>query len=401
MRILLLTDVVLNLSEGGINQTLYNLFSFSEPENILCVTFGKDIDTIKPDAPFTNMAFTYDFEIIAPIRNRLSKYINPFVDWFNFTYNDQFRRFKKIEQQIALFKPDVIVSCPNGPMAVLMHKILFNKSKFSIPIIPYFMDDWMSQTNKKWLGGSVYDIVGEMLIKNKQWIMISDELCDILKERYNTIPEKVLCARNPVDISDAPPDAEYIKGDPFTIAYAGALWPMHFDSFYAFAKAMQSINVQLIWYGQESQWNWRKDELIPVGVKYKGHIAYEDIHATLNKADALLITSSFTKEFYNHSKSSLQTKITDYSKSKRLIISCGPDYSANHNFIKKNNIGICIETSDISAIAEQVSPIVNNIDQYKKYVDSAFESLKEFSKEVVHRNLKSFLSKANGGNDDR
>lgn len=396
MKILLLGDAPMALNEGGINQTLYNLFCFIKPEDFLGITEVdlKTLEKIGSTEPYTKRYRSYKLNQINFPVNRFTQYFIPAINRINF-FLYQHKDYKELKQEINLFAPNIIISCSNTAAGILMHDKLLNNSKISAPIIPYFMDDWMYKNKRDYLGKSVDRIIRHMLQKNKHWMMISEELETILAERYQAKPAKVLHIRNPVDLSDAPKDSVYIKNNPFTIAYAGALWPMHFDSFYAFAKAVKQLaktqNIQLVLYTQESQWNWRKSELEPLGVIYGGHLPYNQIHQKLNKADTLLITASFNKENYTHTKASLQTKITDYCKSKRLIISCAPSYAANNNFIKENNCGICIETDEVKEIAKKLSEVMVTMDDNQSYVSNAWNILQDFSKETVHQKLKNFL----------
>jgi len=396
MKVLLFGDAPMALNEGGINQTLYNLFCFIKPEDFLGVT-EVDLESLKKigsTEPYTSRYRSYQLkEINIPV-NRVTKPLIPLVNRINF-FIYQRNSYKKLKQEIAAFAPDVIISCSNTAAGILMHDKLISNNSITVPVIPYFMDDWMYKTKPDKTGKLVEKIIRNMLQKNRNWMMISQELETILGERYEAKPERVLHIRNPVDLSDAPKDSVYIKNNPFTIAYAGALWPMHFDSFLAFAKAVQIVastqKIQLVLYTQESQWSWRKSELEPLGVIYGGHLPYNQVHQKLNQADALLITASFTEENYTHSKASLQTKITDYCKSKRLIISCAPSYAANNTFIKENECGICIETNDTKKIIKQLSEIIANMDANQKYVANAWKVLKDFSKETVHQKIKDFL----------
>jgi glycosyltransferase involved in cell wall biosynthesis len=394
LKVLLLSDAPMALNEGGISQTLYNLFCVINPKNLLAIAPVEELIERKPTAPYDQRYKSYKSVWIKIPANRITRRLLPFIQRLNFSICELLG-YRRLKRDIAIFNPDVIVSCPNSPIGVLMHRKLLSGLESGKHVIPYFMDDWMYKSNMKWLNGNVHQIVNRMLNVNKRWIMISNELAGIFKERYIAQPTKVLCARNPVDVNNAPADKPYIKGDPFTFAYAGALWPMHFDSFYAFAKAVQQLNnrtnVQLIWYAPASYWEWRKGDLSPLGVIYGGHISYDKVHETLNKADALLITSSFKEEYYTHSKGSLQTKITDYCKSKKLIISCGPEYSANHNFIKEKNCGLCIETDDSELIGQKLAYIMDHMADYTICITNGWESLKQFSKEVVHHDLQAFL----------
>lgn len=395
MKILLLSDTVMNCNGGGLSQTLYNLFSFSQPQNILCVSLDSEIKNVTLTEPYTNRYIGYHFDIIPITRNRYSKYINPLITRFNFSYNYNFRNFKKTKQQIAAFKPDVVISCSNGPVGVFMHAKLVEG--LNAKVFPYFMDDWMYGTKLKWIGGEIHQSVKAMLRASESWLMISTELAEILTQRYDVKPKSLLVVHNPVDLSDAP-EVELVNNkNAYTLAYAGALWPMHYDSFYLIAKSVNLLknkrDIKLIVYTSESFWNWRKDELEPLGVLYGGSIPYKEIHQTICKADALILASSFLEKYYSHSKGSVQTKITDYLKSKRLIISCGPNYSANHNFLKKYNCGVCIESDDVSEVAAKLDNILNNIVEYQNLVLNGWEVLeKEFTFSNVHKKLVKFIS---------
>ena len=385
----------MNPDAGGLNQTLYNVLSFLDPENFLCVTLDNAIKYVPPSEPFTNRYITYHFEIIPVTRNRFSKYFNPLIDWFNFSYNEKFRKFKKIRKRVAEFKPDIVISCPNGVIGLFMHHKIVENMNFN-KVIPYFMDDWVSQSKLTWLGGNIHQSV-KGLLNNKSWLMISEELAIIFQERYKIIPQHLLIVHNPVDLSDAPAKIPLTNKQNYIFAYAGSLWDMHYDSFYALSKGIAQLNntftIKSICYTAPYFWELRKDELEKAGVVFGGRIAYKDIHQVLSQADILLLSSSFSEEWITHSKSSVQTKITDYLKAGRLIVSCGPAYSANHAFIKKHNCGVCIETTDPIAIKEEIKKILENFEDYQHLVDNGWHLLeKDFAFDKVHKKLIDFLN---------
>lgn len=394
MKVLLFGDAPMALNEGGINQTLYNLFCFIKPENFLGITEvdKESLRKLGSTEPYTSRYRSYKVNLLNFRISRYNRFLLPIINVINLIiFNNN--KYKNLAKEIKNFSPDVVISCSNTAAGVLMHNKLLVSPNINCPVIPYFMDDWMYKTKQDHVGKLVNFAIKKMLQENKDWMMIGDELGALLAERYEAKPEKVLYVRNPVDLDDAPLNRLYVQNTPFKIAYAGALWPMHFDSFYAFAKAVKfaHIPVQIILYTQESQWNWRKSELEPLNVHYGGHLPYKLIHQKLNEADALLITASFNEENYTHTRASLQTKITDYCKSKRLIISCAPSYAANNKFLKENNCGVCIESNNESTIAKELSTIINNMDDYQKYVSNAWNTLHQFSKETVHQKIKDYL----------
>lgn len=396
MKILLLSDSTMCADAGGLSQTLYNIFSFSSTENILCITSESAFKGLPSTSHFYNRYLTYRFEIIPVPRNRLARFIMPVADWFNYHYNHYFGNFSRLKKRILDFKPDAVVSCSNGPVGLFMHHKLLDGLNIK-KVFPFFMDDWMNQSRWKFLDKWIFNWMKKILSQNPSWLMISEDLANIFSERYGVRPKRLLEIHNPVDLFNAP-DAEPVhKKAEYTLAYAGSLWQMHFDSFYAVAKAMHYLNskkkVNLVVYTSADFWNWRKTDLEPLGVIYGGNIPYKDIHQKLAQADALILSSSFTQEWITHSKGSLQTKVTDYLKSQRLIISCGPSYSANHNFLKKHACGVCIETEDSDAVSTHLENILDNIEDYQYMVNNGWEVLqKDFTFIKVHKKLTDFLS---------
>ena len=296
MKVLFISDTIINIDRGGISQTLYNLFSFIAPEDIMCVGSQHELEVFPASEPFANRYIAYQFEKIFVRGNRFSKYINPFIRWFNFSYNWNISNFKNIKKQIDDFNADVVISCPNGPVGVLMHNKL-TKGITAKKVFPYFMDDWMYNMKFDWLGGELHQSIKEMLSNSKSWIMISNDLSDILKERYQTQPENVLEVHNPINLDDAPKSTLLTQKDEYTFAYAGSLWPMHFDSFFIVAQSIKKLKatrrVKLIVYTSDDFWNWRKGDLEPLDVVYGGNIPYNEIHKKLNEADVLILVSSF------------------------------------------------------------------------------------------------------------
>ena len=385
-------------NEGGINQTLYNLFNFIAPEDFLGIT-EVDQQLLKKlsVAPFTSRYLSFAFDRISLPDHKPLSLIKPIIAFINQLLPEN-GSFKYIKEAITNFKPDALVICANSSAGILAFDRVFKNDKVNYPVIPYFMDDWMSKISQDQLGLEVDHLVKQLLTDNNYWMMISKELTEILSDRYQAQPKQLLAIRNPVDLADAPEPDQPTNNAEFTIAYAGALWPMHFDAFRSVAKAIKNDErlqqVQLKLYTQESQWNWRKAELMPLNVVYGGHLPYKQIHQQLNSADALLITASFNKENYTHTTASLQTKITDYSKARRPIVSCAPDYSANNRFLKDNDCGFCIETNNETEIANKLVEFINNISNYQYLASNAFDTLKDYTQDVAHKKIQSFIQSA-------
>lgn len=385
----------MNVNDKGFSQTLYNVFAFIPPENILCITSKSAFKKHPPSSPFTFRYITYKYKLLNFPYNRFTKNLSVCFDWLNYKFNKFFRSFKNIQAEIIKFNPDVIVLAPNGVENIFLYPKLRQAFKTE-KVFPYFMDDWMPQHNSTW-ADKVDDYVKLILSNHGNWLMISESLADILSARYQIIPKRVLEIHNPVELKYEPLIPVYEEKDQYTFVYAGSLWAMHFDALLIICRAINILtktkNLKLLIYTAENHWEWRKKDLKFEFVEYGGNIPYENIQDKLSLADCLIITASFSEKWYTHTKGSVQTKLTDYMKAARLIISCAPGYAANNKFLKKYCCGICIETTDEVKAAEIIDDIINNMKFQTAYIKNGVQALKEnFTFQKVHQKLKHFLS---------
>lgn len=394
LKVAILTDEYPSPNGKGLSQTLYNVFELNQKLDVLWITPKIKDQTIVQ----LTKSLSYTFETFPSFKNRLGFLVNPIINWLNFSLRAYFRNFKTIRSSLKEFNPAIKICCPNGVIGVVMGEKIFKDIKGEL--ICYFMDDWMRHSSQKWLFGNADIAVKNLLMQSKRWLVISEGLQKILEERYNVTAMQSLVIHNPVVLANHVSwGTNKNRENQISIAYAGSLWPMHFDALILIAKAITSINkkhetnIDLIIYTSSHFWEWRKKELNNLEVLYGGNISYDQIHAKLNQSDILLITASFLDEWKTHSIGSLQTKLTDYLNSKRLVLSCGPAYSANNSFIKKYDCGICIETDNIHEIERELEDLINDFSKHTPKVQNGWRILEqEFSSERVSDKLISFLN---------
>lgn len=392
IKVLLISEAPMCENAGGISQTLVNIFGFLEADQVLFVCPKNEILDYPPIEKFKEryVGYRYDFVTLPP--NRFTEKVGNLIAWINNGINF-WRPFRKLKKRIAEFNPDVIISCPNGIRGVIVHEnLLKNELR---PVIPYFMDDWMYQSDHYWLGGNIQAVIQKILKKNKSWLVISGELTSVLCDRYAAEPTRLLVVHNPVDITDAviPKKSATNKK---VLAYAGALWDMHIDALILVVKAVEILQkkmpIEIVIYTPKKFWDWRKKLLEMHGAVYGGNLPYKEVHRYLSEADALIVVSSFREELYTHALASLQTKVTDYLKSRRPVISVGPTYAANHSFLKRHQCGVCIETDQLEIVAEQLENILMNVEQHEVLVANGWNLLeKELSKPIVQDKVAKFL----------
>src|SRR5690242_16538284 len=130
----------MNVDRGGFSQTLYNIFSFLQPEDFLFITSLQANTIAAPSSPFGDRVLTYNFRLIPVQQNRLGKFVNPLARWLNYSLSYRFKRLKGLRTAVKTFNPDAVVVAPNGPEGIFLYHLLkdaFRDKK----IFPYFMDD--------------------------------------------------------------------------------------------------------------------------------------------------------------------------------------------------------------------------------------------------------------------
>jgi glycosyltransferase involved in cell wall biosynthesis len=391
-RLLLVSEESLSQEGTGINRTLVNLLAGYPPEKFMLYTASSSQST----APvFRQNVVTFSAEFLPALKNRIGTVINgaitlanlQLVDWLPLPHR----------HQIEAFAPEVILICPNSATALLMgHKIV---KELNIPYLIYFMDDWVATNHSHWLSGSIQAYTQHLLNYANGWLMISNRLKIDLAKRYEVNPTQTLIVHSPVNLSNqSPPDFSLHQGT-FQIAYAGSIWPMHYDAIATIAAATNELQqtghkIELILYTSESFWNQYKLNWEQWNVTFGGFIAYEQLGRCLRQADLLLVASSFLPQNAHLTRSSVQTKLTDYMASGRPILACGPNYAACHDFVKQWNCGVVCETNDKTAVQELLLHCMQTKTQSQVFAKNAYQVLQDqFEMEQVRERLYQFIEK--------
>jgi glycosyltransferase involved in cell wall biosynthesis len=394
-RILLVSEVTLSKEGKGVNRTLFNLFENYPPELFMVFAPHNYFISEPTSPPFDRQVASFPgYYGIRRIPNRIGKLINPLIDVMNLQLLDWLPIAN--QKRLEAFDPEIILVCPATVWSLVMaHKVT---NQFQVPFLIYFMDDWVGNKNFRWLSGSLQASTYELLKSAAGWLMISEQLQEILSSRYQLSPKQSLIVHNPVDLSGKqPPNLKPTNLGKLKVAYAGSIWQMHYDALAAVAEAIFDLrrdgeDIELILYTDKFFWNLYQEQWNFWQVNYGGLIPYQEINDHLKSADLLLVTSSFLPEYAGFSRSSVQTKLTDYMAAGTPIISCGPDYSACNQFIKKWNCGIICETNVVSEIKKFLLQISNDRYLLNTVANQGFATVKQyFEKGKVSLKLYKFI----------
>ncbi len=394
--IILITDSHPHINGGGISQTLFNLFK-GYPSKIILVDSRQEFKDSSSD--ILNVFYEqYTCVAVPYLKNRLGLFINGAIRRINLSFlqliSISFKKSYTVKERAV-----IIVSTTDTYKLLLGYKLA---QSTSLPLITYFMDDWMATDYTKWIGGNTQRLGKSILENSCKWLFISEALKSVLIQRYGLVEKPALIVHNPVDVLERRPPSRKIEqsnSDSFRIVYAGSIWPMHIDAIELLALNLESIStkvgktVLLDIYAPEAHWLENRNRLERVQVSYKGFRKYSDLVSILTEADVLLVAASFTKEYQYYSYSSVQTKLTDYMRIGKPILSIAPSKSAINEFVNLWQCGIIVDNAEVdSFISSMCNGIKHLMDKGDHLGYNGWQAAKEFfSKELVQRKLFEFI----------
>jgi glycosyltransferase involved in cell wall biosynthesis len=396
-KLLLVSEVSLNQEGTGINRTLVNLLEDYPADRLMLYAPDQSLRRDPTIERFHKNVVAFPEQFLSYQNNRLGFLINPLIassnyqliDWLSLANYDK----------IADFAPEIILICPNGPLALLMgYKVI---QSFDSPFLIYFMDDWLAFNHTRWLTGNIQSVCRSVLQQAAGWLMISPQLEKDLMQRYEIFPKRSLIVHNPVDLSQKTSPNFTTRSDAtFRVVYAGAIWTMHYDAIASVAEAVyelksSGLDIELVLYTSPNFWHRYQKYWEAWEVKYGSLIPYEELNQYLQQANLLLVASSFIPENAQFTRSSLQTKLTDYMASGRAIFACGPRYSACNQFVKTWKCGLVCETNELAEIREILLKQIQNPEELEILGKNAFASVHDhFEAGRVRSNLYNFIQES-------
>jgi len=393
-RILIVSEVSLSKEGMGASRTLFNLFESYPPEQLILFAPKSFLKSHPTSPPFERQVFSFPGNYLPSINNRFGKLVNTWINAVNCQLLDWLPIANR--KNLESFEPQVILICPVTPWCLLMGYKL--TQHFQCQSLIYLMDDWLANANSWWLSGNVQAVAYQILKKSAGWLMISEPLGAELSNRYDLVPQNLLIVHNPVDLSGKKlPDEATVRSGTFRIAYAGSVWPMHYDALAVVAEAIFELksdgkDIELVLYTDQGFWNFYKEKWEQWQVVYGSFIPYHELDRYLKQADMLLVATSFLPENAHMVRSSVLTKLTDYMIAGRAILACGPDYSASNQFIKKWDCGLVCETNEVEEVKDFLRKILQDRSSLNSLAKKGFEIVKDnFERSKVSLELYNFI----------
>ncbi len=331
-RVLLVTDADLSAGSRGAGRTLVNLFSRYPADRLLaisasaeagfCMEHGARVLAAAPGVPG---------RVAKALRPRVGHVDAAWVAW----------RPLRGRHDVSRFAPELVLAVPTHAVGVALAERCRVRAA-AAPVVTYLMDDWLAFEPGV---STVFDTRrrGRQLLRDSAgWLSISPYLLDSTRA-FAGVDRPSQVVHNPVALTSAEPAALAApRTGRFRVAYAGSVWPMHFDAVAAVAQSVQRLrragaDVEFVLFTDRFFWgrhaaDWRRWEVTDGGL-----VPYAELGAALGGCDLLLVASSFDPAQAHMSRSSIQTKVTDYLAAGRPILACGPSDAASNRFLRDHD----------------------------------------------------------------
>ena len=328
-RLLLVTDADLSPGSRGAGRTLVNLFSRYPEDGLLAVSTNADkAFRMEGDRRVLPAAPALPGRVTQSLRGLIGHVDAAWVG----------ARPLPGRADIERFDPQVVLAVPTHPMGIA----LAEQCRAIAPLVTYLMDDWLAFEKGVPLAFDARRRGRRLLRESAAWLSISPYLLSSTRE-FAGVDRPALVVHNPVSLATTPPAAlSAPRTGRFRVGYAGSVWPMHWDAVSAVAQSVQRLrasgtDIEFVLFTDRYFWGRYEGDWRRWGVVDGGLIPYAELGGALGDCDLLLVASSFEPSQAHMSRSSIQTKVTDYMAAGRPILACGPHLAASNDFLRRHD----------------------------------------------------------------
>jgi hypothetical protein len=343
-RVLLVTDADLSAGSRGAGRTLVNLFSRYPADRLMAVSGSAT-------APFALETGARVLAAAPRLPGRLTQALRPRIGHVDAAW----AAWRPLPEREAIrrFDPQLVLSVPAHALGVALSE----RCRGLAPMVTYLMDDWLPYEPGASLAFDTQRRGLRLLRESVGWLSISPYLLTSTRA-FAGVDRPAHVVHNPVVIGPGAPSAlDAPRTGRFRVAYAGSVWPMHWDAVAAVAQGVQRLrdageDIEFVLFTDRFFWGRHEADWKRWGVVDGGLIPYAKLGEALGACDLLLVASSFEPAQAHMSRSSIQTKVTDYMAAGRPILACGPADAASHRFLREHDCAYFAEDAAPGAIDE-------------------------------------------------
>ena len=341
-RVLLVTDADLTVGSRGAGRTIANLFLRYPPDALLAISGSAH-------APYLMEG---EHRVLAGAPGLPGRLVGPLRGVVG-DVDALWARWRPLGDRAAVdaFAPQLILAAPTHPVGIALAERFGSMA----PLVTYLLDDWMAELPGPPFAFDTPRRGNALLQASAGWLAISPYLLDSMRAATG-VDRPAHVVHNPVSLGATEPAALTApRTGRFRVAYAGSVWPMHRDAVAAVAQSVMRLraegaDIEFVLFTDRFFWGRHEADWHRWGVVDGGLIPYARLGAALGDCDLLLVASSFDAAQGHMSRSSVQTKVTDYMAAGRPILACGPADAASHRFLRQHDCACFAEDSAPAAV---------------------------------------------------
>lgn len=297
------------------------------------LSFNKVTKKLKIDKPSLNEIKSGEYEY--------KKKISGAFDLFSYSISEY------TIEEIRKFNPTLIYSNLGSNRIINLCNSLGRD--LNIPIVPHFLDDWLSIPNVHSFSFINYLLfrkinrnINKLMKNSKHGFCIGPEMRDEYEERFNI---KFTCMMNPVE--KIINDKKLLTSDIKKIVFMGGLHLGRLETLINFLKELEYINLPyLIEIHLYIADNYRneilKHKIKKIKVFIHNYIDPSEVENELLKYDVGLHLESFDERLKKFTRLSISTKIPQYMGLGLPILAYSPLDVSSTKYIDMNSAGVVV-----------------------------------------------------------
>lgn len=309
------------------------------------------------------------------------KSVVPFLDFLPYQLNSD--DLKAIRD----FKPDVIYSMLGSIRLVRLVDSL--AKQFEIPVVPHFMDDWISTYSVpgRSVGSPIHVSYLQRAVKRLfDSVPLAMSIGELMSKEYSLkYARDFFDFMNPVEVPAAYP--RMIKqrlGEPVRFVYVGGLHLGRAECLAEIGAVLQGLKDEGcpvafdIYAPAHDAESANRLEAIGDAVAYRGSVRPEAVGNVLSESDIAVHVESFSSDCAEYTRLSVSTKIPQYFAAGIPVLAYGPSGLASCLYVRSSGAGVLVDKKGGSTLGEAIRTLALESDSRREMGMRAWTRAREF-----------------------
>lgn len=311
----------------------------------------------------------------------------------------------RVLKEIDAFRPQLVYSWLGFNR--LQRLVIDITDRYSIPVVPHFMDDWpttfcCSSILRPVLRRAMHRDLRTILERSPVPMVIGDAMAQEYTRRYGGefLPFMNAVAPELLKRPTVPPKHRR----KVRLTYVGGLHLNRWRSLLDIAWALKELHkdgleVEALVYTQPHYGIEAKKLCVPPVMRFAGSLTPAEIPDALRDADILIHVESFDRANSVYTRHSVSTKIPECMAAARPILAYGPEELASIRYVRDAGAGVTVGRRNPAELTESLRRLVESADVRQQLGMLGFKvASQRHNSARQHEEFRSLLAAASGEN---